>query len=362
MEEEYFSCHYLESGLSFSYNSIRACAIVHHDTGEPTLADYTGGPLPIDTILATQADIVQKNQTSQQHPNCQACPHLVRQKWPRSNYPIQWLGITNWLGCNLHCNYCWLQWAPWSPRNIISTLPLTLYDVNASIQELIARVMLAPNATIDWGGGGEPLLMPGVDAMLTLLDQHGTTQWIHTNGTVLPKAIRDRTIDGSRLRILCSIDAGSQTTYESIKGLNLYDTVWENLKAYVAAGAKVSIKYLVLNDYWTYDEIRGFIHKDLDIGKITILGDIDHRYPTPTPEILRALAYLQLLTDKHGLDYSLGGTGLNSVIEAELNTHIEQQFSAVWNDRYLYPKEYSQKTLSQRLATTISKFRSTFWL
>ncbi|MEM9266411.1 MAG: radical SAM protein [Cyanobacteria bacterium P01_F01_bin.13] len=353
MEEEYFSCDYLESGLSFSYNSIRACAIVHHDTGEPVLADYAGGSLPVDEILLARAEIIRQNQGQTRHPNCRNCPCLVYQKWPRSSYPIQWLGITSWLGCNLKCSYCWLQWAEWSPRNITTKIPLALYDVSDSIHQLIESGLLAPTATIDWGGGGEPLLMPGFDEMLTLLNEYGTTQWIHTNGVVLPQAVRERTIDCSRMRILCSVDAGSQKTYESIKGRNLYDVVWANLKAYTVAGAKVSIKYLVMDENSSYKELRGFVQKALDTGQVTVIGDIDHRFPDPTPKILKALAYLQLLVHKHGLDYGLGGTGLNSVTEIDLNAYIEQQFPSVYNERFLYP----EKTLKQRFVETLLRCR-----
>ncbi len=355
---DYWSCEYLEAGLSFSYSSIRACAIIHHGTGEPTLMQYLGGEVSLDEILIERQVIIQQNQTQERHPNCHACPNLIQRSWSRSQYPVHWLGITAWLGCNLKCSYCWLEWADWSPRLSATKIPMLLYSVQDSIHQLIDKGYLAPNAVIDWGGGGEPLLMPHFEEMLMLLSAHGTTQWLHTNATYLPTAIRDRAIEGSRIKVLCSVDAGSSSVYRSLKGRDLYAVVWQNLQAYASAGAAVTVKYIMLPVNCSRIELRRFIKQAILNGRPTILGDFDHRFPELTPEIFEGLAYLQLLANKYGLAYSLGGVGQNSFTDQDLKSSIEAYFPLVYRDPYLYPSRIEFRIFSgwYRFAIALSSF------
>ena len=344
--KEYWSCEYLEGGLTFYDSSIRVCAIHHHGTGEPCLMEYRGGDICIKEVLAARQKIIEENQTTQHHPNCRECPYLIKGEWSRSKYPVQWLGISSWLGCNLKCNYCWLEWADWSPRRQENKKPLRPYDVNESINQLLEGKYLAPDAVIDWGGGGEPSLMPGFDKTLKLLSEHGTTQWLHTNATRLPAGICDQTIDATRISILCSVDAGSRQGYQKVKGKDLYELVWQNLKAYASAGATVNVKYIMQSINCSKQELRGFVKKVIVNKKPTIIGDFDFRLSEPTPEVLEGLAYLQLLADKYGLNYSLGGVGVNSLTQQDLKTRIEACFPSVYYDRYLYPVNTFSKIFS----------------
>lgn len=364
--KESWSCEYLEGGLTFYDSSIRACAIHHHGTGEPCLMEYNGGEVCISEVLEAKRAIIAQNQTKERHPNCRECPYLVKRQWHRSKYSVNWLGISSWLGCNLKCNYCWLEWSEWSPRRGENKKPLMPYDVNDSVSQLLDGKYLAPDAVIDWGGGGEPSLMPGFEEMLVRLSEHGTTQWLHTNATRLPSCIRDKTIDGTRISLLCSVDAGSRKGYQEVKGVDLYEVVWQNLEAYSSAGATVNVKYIMQPINCSRQELRGFIEKVILHGKPTIIGDFDFRLAEPTTEILEGLAYLQLLAHKHGLNYSLGGVGVNSVAREELKNRIEGCFPAVYYDPYLYPSKIFLKMLgfwyrlSIMLDLFVSKMRKSF--
>ncbi|MEO0408667.1 MAG: radical SAM protein [Cyanobacteria bacterium P01_A01_bin.135] len=333
--EEYWSCDYLENGLSFSYFSIRSCAIVHHGTGEPTLLAYRGGDICFDDVITARRDIVSQNQTATHHPNCKGCPNLVKRPWPQANYPVRWLGITAWLGCNLKCRYCWLEWADWSPRK--TRAKLKSYDVYRSVRQLIEKQYLAPDAVIDWGGGGEPSLMPEFNQTLRLLSDHGTTQWVHTNATQTPTFLKEGAVEASRIHVLCSVDAGSPSVYQQLKGYDLYNTVWQNLRTYILAGAVVTVKYIMLPENCSRQEIRRFVRRAIASGRPTILGDFDYRFPEPTSDILDGLAYLQLLADKYGLAYSFEGVGRNSFAGGDLKAAVEAHFPNVYHDAYLYP-------------------------
>jgi sulfatase maturation enzyme AslB (radical SAM superfamily) len=213
--QERYSCEYLESGLAFYFDRITACGVVHHQTGSPLPAYYAGGPLPVDEIAANRATIHCENQIGG-HAACRSCPNLVRRIWPDPGV-IRWLGLTHFHSCNLACDYCPLQWAENSPKLSREYRRVALYDVTSVIRQLIDEGMLASDATIDWGGGGEPTIMPEFDTVFRLLAQNGATQWLHTNAVRLPEPVRKHEVDFGRLRVICSVDAGTSETYRAIK-------------------------------------------------------------------------------------------------------------------------------------------------
>jgi hypothetical protein len=109
-EWDHSSCRYLESGLSFYSDKIAACGVVHHGTGTPRLASYTGGPFPLEEVALRRAELIKINQIGCESV-CRGCPNLIRRVWPKPNGKIDWLGITHFNACNNACDYCWLQWA-----------------------------------------------------------------------------------------------------------------------------------------------------------------------------------------------------------------------------------------------------------
>jgi hypothetical protein len=139
------------------------------------------------------------------------------------------------------------------------------------------------------------------------------------------------------------VDAGSRKGYQKVKGVDLYDAVWQNLQAYSSAGATVNVKYIMQPENCSQSELREFVKKAILNGSPTIIGDFDYRLSEPTTEIWEGLAYLQLLADKHGLNYSLGGVGVNSLSQEDLKTRIEAHFPSVYYDPYLYPIEQNKQ-------------------
>ncbi len=320
---EYLSCEYIQSGLCFDFNRVLCCAIYHHGTGlVPLIGDYAGDPLSLDRILAVRKEIVELNQRGG-YPNCRGCLFLKRRAWPKSTYPVRWLGLTNWLACNLQCDYCHLQWGGVAGQVSAGKIPAQRYDIRPIVRQLINEGWLAPDAVIDWGGGGEPTIMPGFDDLLVQLNTHGTTQWLHTNGTRLPKPILDRTVNPSRIRVLCSVDAGTPQAYLRMKGRDLYDLVWRNLEVYAEAGVEVTVKYIMRDENCSGHELRRFVCDAQRHGRPSLVGDIDYRYLDPNEKVIHGLAYLKLLASHARLNFALGGPGCVAAPEAELDARID---------------------------------------
>jgi glycosyltransferase involved in cell wall biosynthesis len=321
---EYLSCEYIHSGLCFDFNRVLCCAIYHHGTGQvPLIGDYAGDPLSFEHILAVRKEIVELNQRDG-YPNCRGCLFLKRRAWLEGKYPVRWLGLTNWLACNLRCDYCLLQWDGVGAQVRARKIPAQRYDLRPVVRQLINEGWLAPDAVVDWGGGGEPTRMPGFDQLLVQLDAHGTTQWLHTNGTRLPKPILDRTVNTSRIRVLCSIDAGTPQAYRRMKGRDLYDLVWRNLEIYAGAGVEVTVKYIMRDENCSGHELRRFVCDAQRHGRPSLVGDVDYRYPDPNEKVTKGLAYMKLLASRARLNFALGGPGCVASPEAELDARIDR--------------------------------------
>lgn len=213
---EFYSCRYLEGGLSFSFGDARACAVVQNGRGRPILATLSDeDAISIPALMERKAEIRAENQRDG-HAACKGCPHLKLQDWGLQNGLLDWIGITNYVICNVLCTYCWLNYADYSPMRDTRRRKAQKYRIGPVIDQVLDHGLLKQEAIIDWGGGGEPTLNPDFDS-----------------GT---------------LRILCSLDAGTRETYARIKQRDRFDRVVTNLRRYIERGAVVVPKFLVVDE------------------------------------------------------------------------------------------------------------------
>jgi pyruvate-formate lyase-activating enzyme len=306
---DHSSCRYLESGLAFYSDKIAACGVIHHGTGMPELAAYSGGPIPFAEIASRRAELIRKNQIGCESP-CKGCPNLVRKRWPKPSGRIDWIGITHFNGCNNACDYCWLQWGEngrGKPNH-----PSRSYAVADLIEEMAANGLIADSAVVDFGGGGEPTLMPEFDRLLVHFARSGSEQWVHTNGVRLPEPVRGGGIDLRKVRIVCSVDAGTPQTYHLVKARDHFRQVWENLAVYRDHGATVIAKYIMQENNGSEKDIEGFVRRARSERIPLLQWDIDLRFPDPSEAIIASLAYLHHLAEIEGLPLSPANIGLKS--------------------------------------------------
>ncbi len=318
-----YSCRYLEGGLSFAYNQIKTCAIRHHGRGAPNLMEYKGGELSYD-LLQEKKDEIKKANCGEGHPACIGCPELEKKVWPKKEYLYDWIGITHYIVCNVQCNYCWLQWADWSPRNQDKHPPPQHYDISEIINHFIDNNQLSPDSIIDWGGGGEPTLMKEFDSLFQKFLEYGPIQWIHTNAVRLPKILRHEDLDLSRVKILCSIDCGTPEAYVKMKVKNAFEDVWNNLRRYKELGATVVLKYIMLEENCDNENILGFMTQANTLDNALILTDIDYRFPNPSNNIIEGLKKMHSVASSLNIRVQYGSTGARSALEYEVESKILQ--------------------------------------
>jgi sulfatase maturation enzyme AslB (radical SAM superfamily) len=302
--------------LAFRLGTVAACGVVHHGRGTPIIGAYSGGPLDVYELLRNRRAIREGTD-----PNCERCPYLVHREWPALEYPVTWLGITHFNHCNIECEYCWLQWADYSPRKL-GNREQKPYDVFPLIKELIEAKLLSPRAMIDWGGGGESTLMPDFDATFELLCAYGPAQWIHTNAVRVPQLVRRGGQIRSAVRVLCSLDAGRASTYAAIKRRDHFATVCDNLRRYIRSGAYVALKYIVTDVNCQFAELDDFIAFACELRPFEVVADIDLRAPNPKPEIVEALGYLAWRCAEFKIPFQFGSTGVNHARESDVQARM----------------------------------------
>ena len=307
----YKSCIWLEGGLAFNRRSLNACLIVHHDRGYPHLLDYNGGDVDLAGVLAAKERIIAANQADG-FPACRGCPHLVTRRWRRRRKPIRLIGIAQFSRCNIECSYCYLQTD--DPAKFAAGYDP--YAVLPALRGLIESGALDPRLIVDWGGG-EPTIYPEFDAALELLTRFGATTWVHTNGTRLPRPIRDG-LSTKRIHVLCSVDAGTRETWRRIKNKDLLDTVWRNLEQFSRLGVRVVLKYIVTEENCGEAELRAFIASSRAVGAQELLIDVDYNHPNPSPDVMRGLQRLKRLGTESGLYTTFGSTGANFTPEVDV--------------------------------------------
>jgi sulfatase maturation enzyme AslB (radical SAM superfamily) len=318
---EFYSCRYLEGGLSFSFGDARACAVVQNGRGRPILATLSDEEaISVPALIERKAEIRAENQRDG-HSECKGCPHLKLQDWGPQNGMLDWIGITNYVICNVLCTYCWLNYADYSPMKDTKRRKAQKYQIGPVIDQVLDNGLLKQDAIIDWGGGGEPTLNPGFDHCFRRLHAHGATQWLHTNAVRFPTTAQDLTFEPGTLRILCSLDAGTRETYARIKQRDRFDRVVTNLRRYIARGAVVVPKYLMVDDNATQADAEAFVARVKDLGSKTVIVDIDHRFPDPKPHIIDALIVLRDLLVDARITCRFEAVGSNSV-SAELRERM----------------------------------------
>jgi sulfatase maturation enzyme AslB (radical SAM superfamily) len=225
-----------------------------------------------------------------ENPFCASCPELY--ETGRHALPERLRGVHLDVStkCNLNCSYCIVK----------NTFRGVAYDFDGLFAELRASGLLAEGPEFDWGGAGEPTLYPGFARITGALLDEGGFGLVYTNALRFSEAV-ERGLRG-KLRITCSLDAGTRETYAAVRGVDGFEQVWANIRRYLAAGAdNVSLKYIVTRDNCAEGEIRAFAERCKREGVRRVVISKDFYRSEISPEEEHALRLLSRLLDEAGV-------------------------------------------------------------
>ena len=220
---------------------------------------------------------------------CRGCPFLKFKFWGKSPLEkgIKYLSFEYHSVCNMKCSYCSETYYGGKQAS---------YDVEKLINEFKEKKALANVPHIVWGGG-EPTLDRTFSKILKILDKENlenNKQRIITNAVkYLPEVYE--LINKSKVYIVVSIDAGTQETFKKLRGINKLDLVLKNLKQYSSqTPSNVIVKYIVLKDNCTDEEILNFINKmkEYDLLKCNFQLSCDFKSSRVEEHILIQICFL----------------------------------------------------------------------
>jgi sulfatase maturation enzyme AslB (radical SAM superfamily) len=150
--------------------------------------------------------------------------------------------------CNCRCVYCSL----WKK-------PSKGYEVLPALKSLASQHAFRSNCFFSWGGGEPSILREFENASRWILEQ-GYFQYVHSNALRFSPVLADLLARG-RGGLNVSLDSGSSVIYREVKGVDAFDTVVANIRAYAEAARSpeaIELKYIVFEKNNTRDEIERF--------------------------------------------------------------------------------------------------------
>lgn len=251
------SCKFIEGAVSFMRNGVFFCCLSHN--GNKGWAHIMPSPkdskLPdnfVDLLLKRREEIRTQNAAGVDNA-CKGCPFMTTEDWSRQTHLIDYMVFGHFNVCNLRCNYCYLTEPGFNE-------PPYMYRVQAIVDELLERKLLAPNARIVWGGG-EPTVSKEFRPITSQLLAHGCSIWVNSNAIVHSALIEEGLREG-RMYVNVSVDSGTRATYHRVKAKDKFDLVWKNLARYAGAAKSpefVVVKYIMKCDNSEMSEIDGFL-------------------------------------------------------------------------------------------------------
>lgn len=270
LPEEYYSCKWIEERITFGFKNIYMCWVRHSGRkGYVHVTEFDGKAFPYEVIDKKKNDLRKKNQTDQDTP-CKGCHFLKKRKWNYRKDKFSMIGLSAFTLCNLKCKYCYA--GKEDTQAIADMQPA--YNLYKIIKELAENGSLQKGIQIHWAGG-EPTIFTDFDQTFDLFNEYGAFQTIYTNGSIYSDKIYNA-MENNRAKVVASIDAGTPELYSKIKGKDLFETVFANLKKYVSSGGEVIAKYVYLEENHGESEFKAFLKQCRRSNIIKIMLEPEH--------------------------------------------------------------------------------------
>jgi molybdenum cofactor biosynthesis enzyme MoaA len=263
--EEYTGCQWLEGGMVIGEERIRPCCSTHNQKNTPATVTWQNN---FDDTIAEyikMRDRLIYSVKNGEPSECFGCCDIKNGMWHKDkrisemhfgfNYP-----------CQLSCCYC-------TSGNVANyhidrekQKFIDCFDWSGFFTTLECHNLVSDDAKIVFASG-ELTINPRIDEILDATQKYRIT--LATNAIKYSDRIAALTArDGNFVNV--SVDAGTSKTYQRIKGKDLYNVVWENIKKYVKRGSNVIVKYIFIEENSNDIDVGGFIRQATATGVKTI--------------------------------------------------------------------------------------------
>lgn len=257
LEDKTWSCTDLHHSLFLAPGEVRTCCKRFFVNGEMRgdvvldgIQIIEGESLNLREVLEVKRSLLGKINRGD-HSACDGCPFMSLQEWgPIERLDVKYLSMEQHSICNLRCAYCDDKYYGGAK---------SVYSVEQTINELVASGSLANCHTVVWGGG-EPLLDPNFDQMMTQISDYvpAAQHRVLSNGLRFSEALSHQ-LQSRQAQLVTSVDAGTEETFVLVRGRSGLLTVVENLKKYHNCNPnRVTIKYIITSQNNSIPEIGAF--------------------------------------------------------------------------------------------------------
>lgn len=294
--KSYLSCKDLKNSIFFGPQEIIGCCKRFFYNGQMK-GDIVLMPNSNDVTLQKILD--KKKQVENlinmdSYEDCEGCPYIERYE-KTQNEKVNYISLENFTYCNMRCNYC-------APTYYGGREPS--YDTEQIIDELLSGDYLANGVHIVWGGG-EPTLKPKFKEITeSLLDSEKVSKVRVLSNSLKFSEDLNEIAGNEKIRIVTSIDAGTQEKFKEVRGKGEINKVLENLGKYkknINAQENLTIKYIMTEDNYFTDELKEFVKiiKQNGFEDNLIQISCNFKLESPTKEMIYAIYELagRLLTN-----------------------------------------------------------------
>jgi molybdenum cofactor biosynthesis enzyme MoaA len=298
---KYKSCKDIENSLYIAPNEIRSCCqrffFKGKMRGDASLIDIKDGTTPTaEDIRNARENLFNKIQKDESD-SCLGCPFLYETEKPNFTHNINHLSIEHHSYCNLRCSYC---------SEIYYGGKRSKYNVVEFIKYLSDSKAFKNCKQVVWGGG-EPTLDKSFELIVNEIDKYANPNIYHrvfTNSVRYHQAVTDF-LKRDLIKIVTSIDAGTQEKFKKIRGRDKFYNVFKNLQKYSSYNPnRVTIKYIFTDENLDESELRKFVKNCLKYNLEKCNFQISMNYKNENLELkyLKSIAYLMGYLKKNNIN------------------------------------------------------------
>ena len=279
-KKKYVSCEWLEYGIDFDLgvygSNLKTCCYLSAPGGGNLMyiEGYKGEKVDWVKLFKLRDKYRNIQRSGKTIPQCLGCVFLKEKEWEKSNI-ITHVIFDHWTHCNCKCSYCYTEEDKKSYNN------LKTYNVLPVVKDMLQKNVLKPGGAIGFGGG-EPTMLYEFEELIELLLDRGFSNIRVPSSGLKYSPIIEKGISSGALTVVVSIDSATSETYKTIKQIDGFDIVCENIKKYGSFQKKpvnVISKYILIpsvND--TIEEIDKWLDFNKQNNILSIVIDIENSW------------------------------------------------------------------------------------
>ena len=208
----------------------------------------------VEKIISAKKKIIKDLNNNKKTP-CDGCPKIQLKEWVKlEEIKINKISIEAHSKCNARCSYCSEMFYGGLNPN---------YNLNDMLDKFRDNNFFEKNVAVTWGGG-EPVLLKNFKNIFENFIESKYPKFkdirVYSNSIIYSDLIH-KYIDQKKIILTTSTDAGTQETYEKVRGVKKgFLKIFENLKKYnTKKSGNIIIKYILTSDNYRNDEIDAFV-------------------------------------------------------------------------------------------------------